>query len=443
MLVMRGMRARYGQLTTPLPSSFPKTEIGLMTAQEFLHLRNPGNKYHSSEAYDYDLFKLDHDHPQHVGSAGYRDDEVAVEKLSGGYRLRNRDDAIVAIIHKGVAYYDKPQWKRRIPRTVAAHGRSVDLGITDFKQVKYLSEVAPIISPIAENNLLRYPIVLQHTIVDGEPMTVRAETQPKKDAGTTLAIFNPDGLVVAQASNEWGATLLTVAQEYRGKGLGKILGQYWYDINPSFESGGFTPAGKSNALALWQVRVREFVSRGWYSALIRDGRLTHSRVKEILAGSDSKREGHAKVQAPETTKPTGDILVYSDGITFVVYDRAFLTEPDDKFIHGFGFFRDDPSVGTFIYRIEYDRPFADMVTRVGLQMARDNGEDLYDGEGYHDMLETDGIPGVVRQGDRIKVTRDLVPVKAAAQKERRLRKAADTYGEKLSLLLEMAESKWD
>ena len=85
-----------------------------------------------------------------------------------------------------------------------------------------------------------------------------------------------------------------------------------------------------------------------------------------------------------------------------------------------------------------------MVTRVGLQMARDNGEDLYDGQGYHDMLETDGIPGVVRQGDlQIKVTRDLVPVKAAAQKERRLRKAADTYGEKLSPLLEMAESKWD
>ena len=135
--------------------------------------------------------------------------------------------------------------------------------------------------------------------------------------------------------------------------------------------------------------------------------------------------------------------MYSDGITFVVYDRAFLTEQDERFIRGFGFFREEDRIGPYIYRIDYDRPFADLVTKVALQIARDNGEDLYDGEGYHDMLETDGIPGVVRQGDTLRVTRDILPVKAAAQKEKRLRKAVDPYGEKLSLLLEMAESKWD
>jgi len=414
-----------------------------MTAQEFLQLRNPQGKRHSDEAYDFNLFELNRDYPHRIGTVGYGNDQVVVEKASGGYRLLDSDGKVVAVIHKGVAYYDKPQWKRRIPLTVPARDGSIDLGIVDFKQVKYLSEVAPLISPIAEKNALHYPIVLQHTIVDREPMTVRAEKQPKRDAGITLAIFNSDGLVVARASNEWGATLLSVATEYRGKGLGKILGQYWYDFNPSFESGGFTPAGERNALAMWRARVQEFVARGWYSDLVRQGRLMHHRVKEILAGSTPKPEPRPKVVAPNAIKPTGDVLVYSDGITFVVYDRAFLTEPDDKFIHGFGFFRDAPRVGTFIYRIEYDRPFASLVTRVALQIARDNGETLYDGEGYHDMLELDDIPGVVKQGDHIKITKDLVPVKTLAQKERRLRKATDPYDEKVGSLLELAESKWD
>lgn len=440
---MRHARARFGQLTTPLPMSFPETEIGLMTAEEFLHLRNPGNKSHPSDSYDTDIFKMNADNARQVVVVGYGKDRIVVEKMSRGYRLLDDDGKTVAIVHKGVAYYDNPRWKKRIPKGVADCGQTVDLGFTDLKQVKYLSDVAPLVSPIAEDNVLSYPVVLQHTIVDGEPMTVRAETPPKTNAGTTLAIFNAQGLVVAMASNEWGATLLRVAQEYRGKGLGKLIGQYWYDLNPSFGSGGFTSAGRGNALALWQARVREFVARGWYSALVRQGRLTQRKVQQILADVSRGKPHARQAAAPAPLKPTGDVLVYSDGITFVVYDRAFLTEQDERFIRGFGFFREEDRIGPYIYRIDYDRPFADLVTKVALQIARDNGEDLYDGEGYHDMLETDGIPGVVRQGDTLRVTRDILPVKAAAQKEKRLRKAVDPYGEKLSLLLEMAESKWD
>jgi hypothetical protein len=421
---------------------FPETEIGLMTAEEYLHLRNPGGKSHPSDSYDTDVFKMNADHARQVVVLGYGRDRVVIEKMSRGYRLTDDDGKIVAIVHKGVAYYDNPRWKNHIPKSVSDRGQTVDLGFTSLKQVKYLSEVAPLISPIAENNVLSYPVVLQHTIVDGEPMTVRAEKSPKTNAGTTLAIFNSQGLVVAMASNEWGATLLRVAQEYRGKGLGKLIGQYWYEFNPSFESGGFTSAGRANALALWQARVREFVARGWYSALVRQGRLTQQKVRQILAGVSRSKAPGRQIAAPAPLKPTGDVLVYSDGVTFVVYDRAFLTEQDERFIHGFGFFREEERIGPYIYRIEYDRPFADLVTKVALQIARDNGEDLYDGEGYHDMLETEGIPGVVRQGDTLRVTRDLVPVKAAAQKEKRLRKAVDPYGEKHALLLEMAESKW-
>jgi len=437
--------ARYLQArSTPLPTSFPKTEIGLMTRDEFLAFRNPEDKHHNSESYDYDLFTLNHEHPRHVGSYGsHGSDLVTVYHLSGGYQVM-MEDKVIAIIHNGVAYYDHPHLKGRIPPYVRDQvGKEEKLGVTSLKQVKYLSEVMPLISPIAKKNEQQFPVVIQHIIVKGEAMVVRAEKTPKTDGGVSLAVFNSDGLVVARASDEWGATLLTVAKEYRGSGLGKVIGRYWYEYNPSFTSGGFTPAGERNALSLWRDRVHEFSAQGWYSDLVRDGKLSLAKVKQILAEAGEKPEHIEREKVPEAVKATGDILVYSDGdITFIIYDRAFLQEPDEKFIHGYGFFRDAPDKGVFLYRIEYDRPFADLTTRVGLQMARDNGENLYDGEGYHDLVEFEGIPGVVKEGDYIKVTQNLVQVKVLAAKERRVRKAVDPYGEKESLLLEMADSKW-
>ena len=428
--------------TTPLPATFPKTEIGLMTQEEFLKFRDPKEETHPSDAYDFDLFKMNRDPAHVVGSVGSHGSEMlTVEKLSGGLRVVNQGD-VIAVIHNGVAYYDKPHWKRQIPKYVYESRKQdqIPIDFTSYKQVKYLSEVIPLISPLAKLNDAKFPVVLQHIIVKGEPMSVRAEKAPAKDKQETIAIFNADGLIVAQAQDEWGATLLTVAHEYRGKGLGKIIGEFWYEYNPSSKSGGFTESGKRNALSLWRDRVHEFSSRGWYSALVREGRLSLKRVKEILEGSGQKLE---RPEAPQGVKATGEILVHSDGeITFVVYDRAFLEEPDEKFIHGYGFFRDAPNVGVYIYAIDYDRPFAGMTTRVALQMAKDNGEKLYVGEGYHDMLETDGIPGVVQEGNYLEVTQNLIPLKALAQKEKRLRKAVDPYEEKYNLLLEMAEAKW-
>jgi len=424
--------------TTELPKSFPKHEIGLMTRDEFLAFRNPKDKHHSSDSYDFDLVQMNQDRPSSLGGAGSGSERYEIFKYHHGYTI-TQDKETVAIIHQGVAYYADPRMKNKIPRVAFDHNSQVNLDFDRVKQVKYLSEIMPLVSPVAKLNEQRYPVLLQHIKVKGEPMTVRAEEQPQPDHGTTLAVFNADGYIVAQASNEWGATLFVVAREYRGRGLGKVIGNYWYEYNPNFSSGGFTNTGERNALALWADRVREFSARGWYSDLIKRGDLSLSKVKEILAGI-----GQRPVRPePEdkTVKPTGDILVFSDDISFVVYDRAFLDEPDEKFIHGFGFFR-DATVGVYLYRIEYDRAFADLTTRVALQIAKDNGDKLYNGEGYHDLMEVDGIPGVEREGEYLVVTQNLVPVRSMAQKEKRLRKAQDPYNEKYNLLLEMAESKW-
>lgn len=432
-------------VATPLPASFPKNEIGLMTEEEYLHFRNPEHKHHPSDSYDYELMDLNRDRSSFVGEWGSSySDRVKVFRLPRGFQVTHQDETI-AVIHNGVAYYDRPNEKKHIPRRVSdISGDNTDLEITSYKQVKYLSEVMPLISPIAELNRAEHPVVLQHILVAGEPLTVCAERQPELNKGVTLVILNPEGLIVAQASNEWGATLLAVVQEYRGKGLGKIIGKYWYEYNPSYESGGFTESGQRNALAQWRDRVREFSSRGWYTELIRQGRLSYQRAKEILSGIGKKPDNRPKPTKPEEVKPTGEILVYvdDDRISFVVYDSAFLEEPDEKFVHGYGFMRSSPHVGSFFFAIDYDRPFAVFVTRVALQMAKDNGEDLYDGEGYHDMLELDGIPGIVKEGDYIKITQNLAPLKALAQKERMVRKPVDPYEEKKDLLLELADSKW-
>ena len=435
---------RLQAVTTPLPPRFPNDEIGLMTLEEFLRFRNPRDKHHQN-AYDWALIDMNRDLEHQVGQVRDRQRTFTVLKAHDGYRIVDDRDKLVGIVHGGVGYYDDPGMKVRFPRVVFADRGSerIDLGVTSLKQVKYLAEYTPLISPIAKLNRAAYPVVLQHLLVKGEPMVLRAEKRPRLNKHDSLAILNQDGYIVAKGQDEWGATLLAVAREYRGKGLGKIIGRYWYEYNPASESGGFTSAGEANAIALWKERVREFSAQGWYSQLIRDGRLTYDQVKAILKDAGQRPPPKAEL-ADAPVKATGEILCFADGISFIVYDRAFLEEQDERFIHGFGFLRDAHPVGTYFFRIEYDRPFAELTTKVGLQMARDNGDKLYDGEGYHDLMEDlDKYPGVEREGDYLIVTRDLVPLRSWAAKEKRLRKAVDPYDEKYYSLQELANAKWD
>ena len=429
---------------TPLPISFPASEIGLMTLDEFLAFINPGRKHHPSDAYEVTLMRMNEDHGPLLGQVGNGSEAVTVQQRSEGYEL-SMEDKLIGIVHNGVAYYDNPRMKKRIPRGVPGRGRDeyTDLGIESYRHVKYLSEVAPLVSPRAKKNEHDYPIILQRLIVKGEALTLRAEQQPALNKGTALAILNSRGLIVARGTNEWGATLLQVVQEYRGKGLGHILGRYWFDYNPDWQSGGFTQSGEAATIARWKERVREFGANGWYSQLVRDGKLTEARVREIWKDVGKRPPPKAPTE-PEGSKASGKTLVFADDVTFVVYDAAFLEGPDEKFIHGYGFFRDN-HLGTYLYRIEYDRPYAKLVTHVALQMARDNGDTIYDGasDGISDLIEgVDSIPGVERDGDYLTVTRDLVPLKALAQVERLTRKRVDPYQEKYHQLLEMAEGKW-
>lgn len=439
--------------TTPLPPSFPKTEIGLMTMDEFLEYRNPQGKFHEAETWDYDVMRMNRPTESYLGSWSTGRPGEPAYSFSGmrnGVKVSRKPDLLAGVIHNGTLYYSDSRDGRDIPAYYFKNGVEGGVEIRKRKQVKYLSEVLPLISPIAKRNIQEHPNIIQRLIVKGEPMTLRSEDSGRGYA-PTLVILNSEDLVVAQASDEWGATLIAVAREYRGRGLGKIIGKRWYELNPSNTSGGFTSAGEANALALWRDRVREFKARGWYSEMIREGRITMDRLREIFKGvEDSKRDLeefkalYFSEREPEPTKPTGDILVWSDGDTgVIIYDRAFLEDPDDRFIHGYGFLRSSPHTGTYIFSIDYDRPYAEMTTKALMQVARDGGDDrLYDGDGYSDIVEAESIPGVERDGDYLVLTRDLFPLRQESRKEKRLRKSVDPYDEKFYLLQEQAESKW-
>lgn len=437
--------------TTALPDSFPKEEIGLMTQAEFLEFKNPDDKFHPAESYDFNLKKMN-DSIFSIGGIDIEGTHITVNRPFKGrgegfiFTEENTDGPVIAVQAQGVLYHSPRINAKRFPSGYR-QGREDTLtpfGIERTKAVKYPSEYVHLVSAVADYNRRRFDHLLQNIIVKGEPLQVRSEGPPQTDKHTMLVILNSRGQIVAQGADEWGATLLTVAQEYRGRGLGEIIGRYWYEYNPSSKSGGFTSAGQTNAIRLWETRVHEFLSRGWYSELIRQGRMTQERLKAILADLSSKPRNRGNLPQPTTDRPQQktEIRFYSEDYAFVVYDARFLDEQDEKYIHGFGFFRDAPGVGTFLYTIDYDQKFREIVTYVALQMARDDGEKVYIGQGYTDLLELDGVQGVTIEGDYVFLTVDALPLKSLAAKERRLRQKADPYDEMKVLLLEMAESKW-
>jgi GNAT superfamily N-acetyltransferase len=428
--------------TTPV--ALTDVEMGLMTSAEFLAVRNPKGKWHPSEAYDFSVAQLNYRgtaiDSQYRGSSG----DIKVVAWEEGYGFFVNDSP-VAILHGNTLYHTKKMSPYELKRALWNHANETHKKKSEdeftIRVVKYLSEYMPLVNNVAKRNALAFPVVVQRVRVKEEFLVVRAEATLQKNKGQTLVITNEEGLVVAQASDEWGTTLLAVAREYRGKGLGKILGKFWYAWNPAYPSGGFTSAGERNAIGLWEQRVREFLANGWYSELLRKGEITKQRLQAILAGLGKRVP--KEISKPKSSPDSKDVLVFiEEETTFIVYNKAFLEEPDEKHIHGFGFFRDSHPVGMFLYAIDYEPAYRKLTTMVALQMARNMRTKLYVGEGYGDIVELSGIAHVEQEGDYIQLTQNVLNISALAKEEQKVRRVIDKYDEKKMLLLEMAHSKW-
>ena len=182
---------------------------------------------------------------------------------------------------------------------------------------------------------------------------------------------------------------------------------------------------------------------GWYSELIRSGRLTKERLKEILAGlSGGGRRSQSSLPRPTPTPEKQDIRLYVDEseVGFVLYDGRFLDTQDERYILGYGFLRDTNEHGLFFYRIEYEPEHREITSAIGLQLARNLGAPLYVEKAPADMIDWQTVPGAQYQDGYVTLSHDVLPIRQLAAAERKARN--DPFRQRQYSLIELAESKW-
>lgn len=420
------------------PIKFDKYEIGLMTKEEFFKHRNKDGKHHDSDSYQTDLDQFNNSRKgeyKYIDYTPHRMD-VKIQKFRD-YSLMHQADKLVAVIKDEVVYHNISFVN---PRFIH-FGNNNMFKISKTVKVKYIEDIMKKFDTTVQQNHNEYHVMMKRFIRDNEQFTIRTEGSPyNQNAGHTVAILNELGYVVAMASDEWGTTLLRTAKEYRNKGMGEILGKIWYKLNPDYMSGGFTNAGANNALKIWAGRVREFLSNGWYSQLVKDEKISKSKVNEILSGLPDKSSNKSYKDASSTEKP--ELLFYCDmESTIIIYDKKFYEDQDEKYIYGHAFLRDFQNKYV-IFTIDYDKQFRKITHYTIFQLAKDLNEPLFIKEKPSDYLEIDDIEEITIDGDFASLNKDILPLKDATKYEKTYRKKFDKYGEMENMLLELANYKW-
>lgn len=123
-----------------------------------------------------------------------------------------------------------------------------------------------------------------------------------------LPLFSPNvrayvgDTPVGSVADEWGTTLVHVAEEYQRKGIGRFLGRLWRKSFPFKSSGGFSEQGLAMFKRVYQDFVREALESGVYEQAKQDGWMTQERFDEILESAGLDSEGR-NVGDPVTKKP--------------------------------------------------------------------------------------------------------------------------------------------
>ncbi|ASV44476.1 hypothetical protein PBI_SCTP2_461 [Salicola phage SCTP-2] len=438
------------------PYDNPRIDIGLMTAEEFLEYKNPSGKKHSSEIYQDDIDSMNQDYNTGnltVLNLAGMNERILINHASDGYyiKLDRSDSHPVGVIHNNVLYHTNELPVNNIPNIIVLD--KPHEGMDEFnipknkKKVKYISEYMPLIFDPASKNYSDFPYVLNRKKIGNEYFEVRAASEdPTNVPHEPIIITNEMGLRVASAADEWGATLIKVAQEYRGYGLGKLVGKYFYYYFPHKRSGGFTSSGERNALKIWQDRVRKMIANGWYRYLINQGEISKEKVKQIIDSvgekiSDPKLDSEKNTnEQPKKDEPI--IYIQDDLINFVIYDVKFFEEQSEEYIYGFGFFRQDSQGRTILYRLDYDKKYKKLTSYLALQLAKTKDEFLYIKSPPSDMVEFDDLENVIIDDNYAILQKDVLDIKRLQKLEKEYRKQHDNYDEVFYILLEMAEAKW-
>ena len=417
----------------------------LLTWQEYLQVMNPDQKMHPSSAYNYTVEEMNQ----------RRLSRSEFTKMYGvDYQIGQIEDVTVII---------DPSKSRYTDRVVGYINGNTLRGINPlnaqrFQQsLKYENIPAVTFVPVkypgqefyqkqfATNKVSYTPTLVNRIVAKGERFEIRKNK-------SSFVIYNQDNLVVAFAENEWGTILVAVAAEYRSYGLGVILGKLFREENPHLTSGGFTSAGLTHAKRVWSTFVREYLQSGEYSKLVKSGRITSKRVKEILAELPDRSKS---TTAPKIdyTNPN-EWAVYMDGSgLFIIYHQSAVEissyDYDDwaPYIQGMSFLRVFEPYGHWHFQsIDYSSNDAEMILlkcTLTYMLNESPSEWLVIDQVYSDQFDSlEKLSGIeVKQG-RVRATRPLIDLQQLNRNEKKVRKTANDTSEFLVMLHEAAEFKY-
>lgn len=253
------------------PIELKVVDPALMTFDEYRKVANPSGKHHPSDAYD-----------------------ATLASLNSYQRIAEFDYLVRRFVSRGIKFELRRSSNDRLAGNYIKYDANHEPVRVDGDFQYYTTEELLQMYPHWADGPARY--AYQFAIIDTEQQKIVAVTQ-----------------------DEWGALLVMVAREYRGFGLGTIITKEYRAIYPTADSGGFTSGGLSNLRRVHTAMVRDYMSSGFYSKLVRDGVLTKEQVAAII-GDIEPRKKHDSISY-DTSDPK-DWLLFHDGSTFLIYHKS-------------------------------------------------------------------------------------------------------------------------
>ncbi len=384
----------------PAPWNPDQINPALMTSREYQQYCNENNKWHPDSAYDFDLSST---HNEYTDKAKFT--KLRTFKANG--------------VEFDLMYQiEKKEYAQRNPDP---HGFDVWLKVNG--QIVYYTD-----EEIA-----------------------RLGYQPH---GYEFAIFEGDKRV-ALAQDEWGCILIAVAKEYRGFGLGTIIGKVARTYEPGKTSGGFTPMGARNFIRIHREFVRDALTSGLYSSLVRAKKLTMERVREIVTSAKVQMRPAKDSVDLSSNSPDSWLLFRDPYGTFVLYDRKLAAViNNDKYHESFA----ERMVKGMVYAMAHDDAGITRIKQIGgdtkpvhafmlaLAYTHSKIHDLplwvepeeYDLPGFTYGPESNAVGYSSRQVMDGKMINYIEMVEA----ERRFRERFDKYDEFKHLLVDLATAKF-
>jgi len=425
-----------------------KLQPALMTRNEYLSHRNPAHKSHPDDSYNMDIASMNRNYSMNLkrqggamilGSTKYEvyTNEKNDREFIGVVKDANESDTVYAFSNDGVLYYD--------PMTISKKDASMllnaDYHDLELQPVKYIKNQYEQI--FIKSRLEEFDKFLKRINIDGEYIQIRQDTSDRGD----IAAFNEEGMIVAVGQDEWGAVLISVAEEYKGKGIGPIMQKIYTELYPEKESGGFTPSGLNNAVKVWEKEVRNFLAAGIYSNLIRKGEISKERVQDIVDGLSGKVDYQSLLPKKIPQKEKDYLIYYNGANSFILYDKDYLLDHDMKYIYAYIHFETKPTTDDdelYVYRFEYESDKdRQTIFYIAIQQLQSEGIKIKEDEPGSDYFKYDDMKYIDVDEGYFNLTKGVFSnLNLLYSKERQLRNQIDKYNEVLYNLLEDAERKW-